>query len=367
MKELYEQYKLFFLILFVVILGFLAWYFSNIVSYILIAAVLSLLGRPLVKLLDRIHIGKVKFPHLLSVIITLILILAVFVGFFSFFIPLIITEAEMISAIDMNQLSSHFAQDIDWLESWLLQLGVIKQKASLLGIVQDLAIKFINVDMFSTALSDIFTVTGTLFFDLFSILFISFFFLSDPEMIARIVLTIMPEKYSDQTIRVMEKSKTLISRYFIGLFLDVIAMTISYSIGLSIVGIEGALVIAFFAGIINIIPYLGPVIATCMGVILGVTSMVSTGHYAMVGETVFFILLVFAIVILIDNLVYQPLIYGKSVKAHPIEIFLVIIAAGSMGGIIGMIIAVPTYTFLRIVAKEFLSQFRIVRSLTKQI
>jgi len=98
-----------------------------------------------------------------------------------------------------------------------------------------------------------------------------------------------------------------------------------------------------------------------------VTSMISIGHYGMIGHIALLILLVFLIVIVIDNVVYQPLIYGKSVKAHPIEIFLVIIAAGSVGGIIGMIIAVPTYTFLRIVAKEFLSQFKIVRSLTYKL
>jgi len=141
-------------------------------------------------------------------------------------------------------------------------------------------------------------------------------------------------------------------------------MIISYAVGLTIIGIEGALVIAFFAGIINIIPYLGPVIGASMGVILGVTTLLSIGQFGLIGHTAWMILLVFGIVILLDNVLYQPLIYGKSVKAHPLEIFLVIIAAGSIGGITGMIIAVPTYTFLRIVAKEFLSQFKLVRSLT---
>jgi predicted PurR-regulated permease PerM len=70
---------------------------------------------------------------------------------------------------------------------------------------------------------------------------------------------------------------------------------------------------------------------------------------------------------MIDNSVLQPFFFGKSVKAGPVEIFLVIIAAGFIGGVIGMIVAVPAYTILRIVAREFLSEFRIVQKLTDHI
>ncbi len=367
MKELYEKNKLFFVILIVIAVGFLIWYFSNIISFILIAIVVSLIGAPLVKLFNKIRIGRFRFPHVLSVIITMLILIAFFAAFLSFFIPLIITEATMISEINVGQLSGHFHKDIDWLETWLIQLGVINSKVTLMAVIQETALKFVSLSMFSLVLSDIFSFTGTFLFDLFSVIFISFFFLNDPDMVRRIILTIVPDKYSDQTIHVMDKSKKLLSRYFLGLFLDVVAMIISYSIGLSILGIKGALVIAFFAGIINIIPYLGPLIATIMGVILGVTSMASIGDFGMIGHTALLIMLVFLIVIVIDNVVYQPLIYGKSVKAHPIEIFLVIIAAGSIGGIVGMIIAVPTYTLLRIVAQEFLSQFKVVRSLTDKL
>lgn len=367
MRDLYEKNKLFFLALSVAAIGFLVWYFFNIVSYILIAAVVSLIGNPLVSLMCRIRLGKFRFPRFLSVILTLLFLLVVFIGFFSFFIPLIVREAGLISSISVDQLSNYYQNEINWIEQGLIDIGLLKKEVSILAAIQEAAMSFVSMDLFSRILSGFFTITGTFFFDLFSVLFISYFFLSDPGMVKRIVLTLMPDKYETQTNRVLEKSKQLLSRYFIGLFLDVIAMIISYSIGLSLIGVEGALVIAFFAGIINIIPYLGPLIGTSMGVILGVTAQISIGHYGMIGSTALMILLVFLIVILIDNILYQPLIYGRSVKAHPIEIFLVIIAAGSIGGIIGMIIAVPVYTFLRIIAQEFLSQFKIVRSLTDRL
>lgn len=367
MKELYEKNKLFFIVIIVAATGYLLWYFSNIVSYILIAVVVSLLGGPLVRLFNKIRIGRFHLPHIVSVIITMLILFAVFIGFLSFFIPLVITEAKMISEINVGQLSGHFHDDIVWLESWLIQFGVISKEVTLPAVLQELAMRFVSIDMFSHFLKDLFSFTGSFLFDLFSVIFISFFFLNDPMMVRRIILLFVPDNYIDQTIRVLDKSKKLLTRYFIALFLDVIAMIISYAIGLSILGIKGALVIAFFAGIINIIPYLGPLIATLMGIILGVTSVISLGDYSMIGTTAMLIALVFAIVVVIDNVVYQPLIYGKSVKAHPIEIFLVIIAAGSIGGIPGMILAVPVYTLLRIVAQEFLSQFKLVRSLTNKL
>jgi len=367
MRELYEKNKLFFIILAVLIIGFLVWYFSNIVSYLLIAAVVSLIGQPLIKLLDKIRYRKFRIPHVVSALITLLILLAIFCGFFSFFIPLIFKEAQLISSIDLTQLANYYQDEITWIEARMVEFGLLKKEGSMLAAIQDTAVRFININMFSSVITNIFTVTGVIFFDLFSVLFISFFFLNDPGMVRRMIFTLIPDKYADQTNRVLEKSKQLLTRYFIGLVLDIVAMIVSYAIGLSIIGVEGALVIAFFAGIINIVPYLGPLIGTSMGVILGVTSMISIGQYGMIGHTAFMILLVFLIVIVLDNVLYQPLIYGKSVKAHPVEIFVVIIAAGSIGGIIGMIIAVPVYTFLRIVAQEFLSQFKLVRNLTKNM
>jgi len=78
-------------------------------------------------------------------------------------------------------------------------------------------------------------------------------------------------------------------------------------------------------------------------------------------------LLGFAIIQLIDAFVSQPLIYSKSVKSHPLEIFLAILIGGTLFGVIGMVVAVPSYTALRVILKEFLSDNKIVKSLTKNL
>jgi predicted PurR-regulated permease PerM len=211
------------------------------------------------------------------------------------------------------------------------------------------------------------STTGSLFIGVFSVMFLSFFFLRDPHLLRNGILVFTPAKWEDHVRTILHKTKVMLSRYFLGLMTEVISMITLISLGLTIFGVKNALLIGFLGGLMNIIPYLGPIIGASIGVILGVTSTLSLGMYDTVLITTLIIIMTFVIANLIDNLVLQPLIYSKSVYAHPIEIFLVIIMAGSLAGIPGMILAIPTYTVIRIVAKEFLSGFKVVDELTKNI
>jgi len=366
MYELYHRYKLFFLILITAGIGFLVWYFSEIIIIIIVAGVISIIGYPLVGRLDKIKIRKFKFPHALSVAVTLILILTLFLSLFSFFIPLVVQEATMISSIDGSKLIAYYQSEITWLQETLIRFGIIARNSTIETILKQNIVGVLNIGVFSNILGSLITFTGKFFFNVFSTLFLSFFFLYDVKMLPRVLLLLIPEKYNEQTRNVMHKSKTLLSRYFIGLIINVLAMIASYAIVLSILGVRGALVIAFFGGIVNIIPYIGPIIAVITGILLGVTGVISAGLYGAIGSMAIKILLCMLLVIILDNAVYAPMIQGKSVKAHPVEIFLVIIAAGSIGGIPAMITAVPGYAFLRILASEFLSNFRLVRKMTEK-
>jgi predicted PurR-regulated permease PerM len=366
MNELYKKNKLFFIILIIAVTGFLAWYFSGILICILIAGVISIIGNPLVRLFGKVRIGRIKMPHSLSVILTLLLMITIAVGLFSFFIPLVINEFTLISSIDWNKLVTYYNNEIKWLQNIFIQTGLIHKGATVETILKANLTKFLDLSLFSNIVSGVISFTGTFFFHFFTILFLSFFFLNDINMLPRLLLLLIPEKYGEQTRNVMYRSKILLSRYFIGLIINVLVMIVSYAVALTIAGARGALVIAFFGGIVNIIPYIGPFIAVGTGIILGVTGVISAGMYGSVGSMALGILIAMVIVILLDNFVYGPMIQGRSVKAHPVEIFLVIIAAGSLGGIPAMIIAVPGYAFLRIIATEFFSQFRLVQKMKER-
>ncbi|MFZ4522145.1 MAG: AI-2E family transporter [Bacteroidales bacterium] len=364
MRELYQKNKLFFLILIAAAAGYLIWYFSNIVVFIIVAGVVSIIGGPLVEMLDRIKIGRFPFPHMLSVSITLLLILLLFFGMFSLFIPLVVNEANLIGNIDGKQLMAYYQSDVSNLQQMLIRYGVMPRGTTIESAAKQAILKIIDFGMFSNVLSSIISFTGTFFFNLFSIVFLSFFFLKDHRMLPRFILLITPEKYEEQIKNIMLKSKDLLSRYFIGLIIQIIANIITYSVALYLVGVSNPLVIGFFTGIIIIVPYLGGIISMIMGVILGVTGVISAGEYAMIMPMAIRIIAAMFVVQTIDNNVFAPLIQGKSVKAHPVEIFLVVIAAASFGGIAGMVVAVPAYGFVKIIAHEFLSNFRIIRHMS---
>ena len=366
MLELYQKNKLFFLVLLTAALGFLVWYFSNIVIFIIVAGVISIVGAPLVEAFDRMKIGRFKFPHVMSVIITLLLILLLFFGMFSLFIPLVVNEAALISNIDGKQLLAYYHDGISKVQSTLIYYSVMPRGATFESAAKQAIMKIIDFGMFSNVLTSIISFTGTFFFNLFSIVFLSFFFLMDLKMLPRFILLLTPEKYAEQIKSVMYKSKNLLSRYFIGLIIQIILNIITYSAALYIVGVKSPLVIGFFTGIIIIIPYLGGIISMIMGVILGVTGVISAGEYAMIMPMALKIILAMFVVQTIDNNVFAPLIQGKSVKAHPVEIFIVVIAAASIGGIAGMIVAVPAYGFIKIIAHEFFSNFRVFRQISEK-
>jgi predicted PurR-regulated permease PerM len=366
MRELYQKHKLFFLILITGVLGFLVWYFSDIVIFIIVASVISIIGAPLVERFDRIKVGRYAFPHVLSVVLTLLLILLLFFGLFSLFIPLVVNEATLIRNIDGTKLMAFYQSEITNLQLTLIKYGVMPRGVTIETAAKQAVLKIIDFGMFSNILSSVISFTGTFFFNLFSIVFLSFFFLQDHKMMPRFILLVTPVKYEEQIKNVMFKSKDLLSRYFIGLIVQIIANIITYSAALYIVGVPSPMVIGFFTGIIIIVPYLGGIISMIMGVILGITGVISTGDYAMIMPMTLRILAAMFVVQTIDNNVFAPLIQGKSVKAHPVEIFLVVIAAASIGGIAGMIVAVPAYGFVKIIAHEFLSNFRIVRQMSEK-
>ncbi|MCP4552943.1 MAG: AI-2E family transporter [Bacteroidetes bacterium] len=362
-----NTYRVFFAALGFLFAVFMIWYFSNIVVYIIISAVLSMIGHPLVKRFDKIKIWKVKLPHALSAFFTLLILISAFVGFIWFVVPLIISQANMISNINVPEVLEYFNKPIGLVKELLIQYNFLSGEKTIEGGLEQQIESMIDIATFSSLAQNLLSTTGALLMAIFSIVFITFFFLRDEHMFENMVILLSPEKHTEKVKNIIAKTKTLLTSYLIGLMIEVFSMMTLLTIGLTVLGIKGALLIGFLGGLMNIIPYLGPIIGASMGMLFGITTALSLGMYDQTRLFAIGIVSVFAVANLIDNFLLQPLIYSNSVKARPIEIFIVIIMAGSIAGVPGMILAIPGYTVLRIVAKEFLSQSRIVQKLTEKI
>lgn len=336
------------------------------ILWMLVAFVLSFIGQPLVKLFDKIHFRQLRFPHGLSALLSLLIIVLVAIGFVAIFVPLIISQAETIASIDPDLVVQNLFLHLSWLEETMHKFGILTSGQSLQDFIQ-IKLSEINIENFNFTIGSLISSAGNFFLGLFSILFIAFFFLKDDKMFQEGLLLFIPEIHHKATINVIDESKYLLIRYFIGVITEVISVMLLIAFGLWLLGFENALLIGFFGGIMNIIPYIGPLMGSLIGITLGITSLLASGGYTELFATLLKLVGVFAATQFIDNNILVPLIYSRSVKSHPLEIFLVILIAGSLAGLVGMLVAVPVYTILRVIAKEFFQQFRIVQKLTESI
>lgn len=341
---------------------FLLWFLYEIQSvlvYIAIAAVISLIGRPVTIFFRE----KFRFPNTLAVISTLGIVLSIFAGIIALFIPILIEQSHHIGEIDLEPL-----QEDMWVLSQQIGEYLNIRKFDLMEVIRNSSyVRDINLQIIPEFLNSIFGMFGAAMIGLFSVLFIAFFLLKDSYLLQNSMLAFVSHKDEGRFVRAFTKIKDLLSRYFLGLTLQVLIIFVLYSVLLLIFEINNAIAIAFFCAILNLVPYLGPLIAGGLMLTLSTTSHLGQDFGSVILPKLIYIGIGYMIVQVIDNFINQPFIFGTSVKSHPLEIFLAIIIAGLLFGVVGMIVAVPVYTAIKVISKEFLSEYKIVKQLTKEL
>ena len=342
---------------------FFLWQIQSVIAYLTIAAVVALIGSPVVFFLRN----TLKFPNLLAVISTMLLLIGIFAGIIALFVPLLTEQGKNLSLLDIDGLQ----ENLDSLYKEITQyFGASPQTFNALLEESDLEKSFLerfDVGFIPNFLNSFLGLLSTASVGLFSVLFISFFFLKDRLLLQKGILALVPKSNESKTKNSISKINGLLSRYFVGLLLQIFVLFVIYSITLLIVGIENAIVIAFLCALFNIIPYVGPIIGGLVMLMLTMTSNLGQDFSTVILPKAGYVFIGLAVGQLIDNFFSQPLIFSNSVKSHPLEIFLIIIIAGLLFGVVGMIVAVPGYTAIKVILKEFLADNKLVKSLTKSL
>ena len=354
----------------VVLAALVIWYFIHIVAYILIAAVLALIGRPVVDALGKIHIRKIRIPKAIRAFITLILFWFLIGLFFRIFIPLIASEVNSLSTLNPQQLIESLREPVSTLEALIDKYQIAgEEHFSVEEFLSEKAIAVFNLSFMSNIVGSFAAILGNVFIAVFAISFITFFFLRDERLFAEGVLTLVPDKHVEAFQHAMASTRRLLRRYFLGILGQITGIFTLLTIGLTIVGVgfSHSILIALLAALFNVIPYLGPLIGGAVGILIGIATHIELEFYTELLPLTGWMLLVFILVQLTDNMLFQPLIFSNSVNAHPLEIFILLLIAGSLAGIAGMILAIPSYTVIRVFAKEFFNKFKVVKKLTKNI
>ena len=343
------------------VLILLSWYFSNIFFYLVISGIIATILRPLTNYINNTQIFQVNIPRVLAVFVAFATFIGLIFLFISIFIPLIREQVDLLSDINYENLLAKISKPLENLEGFLIRYGLYEQpKGTILINIKDAITTFIReggaYDI-GRVINNFFSVAGSVTIGVIAVVFITFFLLYEKGLFRRTVLRLVPNKYFEVVITAFSKIEKLLSNYLIGLLVQMTAIFTIATIGLSVVGIKYAASIALFAAVANVIPYLGPIIGSLFGIVVSISTLNMSGP----NEILFMvikILIVFAIVQLNDNLVFQPLIFSKSVKAHPLEIFIIIFVGATLGGIIGMIAAIPVYTVARVSVAEFSKGFK---------
>ena len=346
------------------------WYFRSIVVYILVSGVLSIMGRPLVDLLSKIRIWKWNFPRSIAALTTLLIIWGVIIMFFVIFVPLVTTQLNYFSTIDSEKLVQLVEDPIKKIETVIRAFNSqITDQISIKDYFAGKVAAILNINLIQNFLGSVIGIMGNLMVAIFSITFITFFFLKDQHLFFESILMWVPDKYVDNVKRALDSIKKLLTRYFIGIVIQSTCIMILVTLGMTLVGIDfqQALVMGLILGILNVIPYVGPWLGLFIAVIMGVASHINQDFKTVVIPLVTYMVIVEAIVHLIDNVVFQPVIFSNSVKAHPLEIFVVVLASGFAAGIPGMILGIPAYTVLRVFAREFFYNFKAVQRITSSL
>jgi predicted PurR-regulated permease PerM len=332
---------------------------QTVIVYIAIAAVISLIGRPIIRFLN----GTLKFNNTLAVILTMSLFIGLFAGLIGLFIPLIIEQGHNLSLLNIEQLQYNLENLYTQIVSYLDYNQIDVEKS----IKDSNLLSKIDFSLIPNFLNSVISGLGSFSIGLFSVLFISFFFLKDSQLFEDGIMVFIPDNKESRSKNSFTKIKDLLSRYFVGLILQILILFVIYTIVLLIFGISNAVVIAFLCALLNLIPYVGPIISGFLILVLSMSSNLGESFSGVILPKTIYVMIGFVIAQLVDNFFSQPYIFSKSVKSHPLEIFLVIIIAGILFGIIGMIVAIPTYTAIKVILKEFLSENKVVQKLTKDL
>ena len=349
----------------------ICWFFRDVIVYMVAAGVVALIGRPLMNFFNSLKIKGKGLPSWLYAILTLIIILGIFLSVVTMLVPIISGIAKDISMANIESAAKSVVTALKDLNGFLAttfpSLGPdFRIETALLNSLKG----FADISTFSSFFSSAASFIASFGIGLFAVMFISFFFLKDEKLFPDIIAALVPDRHEQNAREAYGDIEHLLSRYFIGLIIEMAGVALIDFIGLMFIarlGFNASIGIAVVCGVMNIIPYVGPWLGGAIGTILAITM-----RYFCMGGTgldvnfwIFIIILVaiFMASQIIDNYIFQPIVYSSSIKANALEVFIVLLMAGHIGGILGMLVAIPCYTVFRVIAGRFFWHIKFVRKL----
>ena len=356
----------------IAIVATVCWFIRDVLAFVILAALVALLASPLSRMFGKISVKGHHMPSWLSAVLSLISVFGVVLALFFGIFPLIRDISSDISVANVNDMALAVRAPLNDFNAWVIStFPKVGPDFKIESVALEQLQNIFDVSTFSAVVGSVTSFVVKLGIGLFSVIFISFFFIKDPGMASNIVVAFVPDEYEEKVRESLGKIGNLVSRYFVGLSIEVLGVALVSFLGLLLVarmGLRYSLGIAFMTALLNIIPYIGPLFGGIIGVSLSlIIKYVCASPFGLsIGLLPFMLVLIgiFVVTQWIDNYLFQPLIYSNSVNVHPLEIFIVFLIAGKIGGMTGMLVAIPAYTVIREVAGQFMGDIKAIKQLT---
>jgi len=352
-------FKSIFYLISILIIGYMLMKIKIIIGYLIIASIITLISRPIVKFLCE----KLKFKITVASVVAILLLIIIITGIISLLIPLVLEQGKNLSLLNVNafqnKINTLYSEFSTYLQSY--NISISESTFDIKGLTKN------TVEAIPALLNSIGSILGSITIGILSVLFITFFLLKDGEYFEKIFILLFPSRLKKRIEKSLIDVKSLLSRYFLGLLLQISILFTLYTSILLIFGVKDAVVIAFLCAILNLIPYIGPLIGIVLMSFLTMTSYLGEDFSSIVIPKTIYVIIGYIIAQLVDNFISQPYIFSNSVKSHPLEIFLVILTGGILFGITGLILAIPLYTVIKVFLKVFFSDNKLIKKLTKNL
>lgn len=329
-------------------LGTFAWYFSWLLVYLAVSGVLAYLMRPVVHRLQGVGMGQVP-----AILFTFI---GVFGSLAAFVVALAPFVAEQVTDLSQQVSVESISVIVRSAEERLVETLPFVEEGALTESLEDVSQALFQGDRLRGTVGSMVTIATDLLYALLAIPFITFFFLRDGTLLRHSLLRAVPNRYFEVTLAIIAKVERSLGRYLRALLVQCTAVAAVASLALSLTGLNYALAVGIFAGLANSIPYFGPLVGFIAGSLVGIAQ---TGDFSLI----FPVFLAMAVTQLADNLLFQPIIFSRAAQAHPLVILFVVLIGAQLGGIVGMLIAIPVATTVRVVAEQILWSVRNYRTL----
>lgn len=328
------------------ILGFIG-ILLKVLTPFFIGFIIAWLFNPIVKFLCN-H----KFNRVCATVLVYIVFLVLLSVFVLYSVPTITNQLNEFLGIfpKLNQTATDIIDRVCEFLTPILNEDVENVKAQLYNSVVSIA-KDITIGLPDKVISIVTSIVSGLGTFLMG-LFIGLYMLIDFDNVSKVLINFLPVDWRKDARNLMDVSNQTLINYIQGILLTTTLVWIGNSIGFSIAGLDAALLFAFFAGVTNIIPYVGPYIGGVPAAIVGFSQSIPTG---------IFVIISLVVVQLLDNVIFTPLVQSKGLKLHPVTIIIALLVFGHFFGIVGMIFAVPLIATFKTIFKYFNDKYEFIK------